>query len=301
MDFRQIEAFIKVVEIASFSRAAEELHVSQPSISAYIASLEKELGTVLINRSTKTLSTTLAGERFFDNAKKMIALKRETIEMLQNLSEDVSGEIRILASSVPALYILPGMLAGFHKLYPKISFAVRAADTADVAAGIAAHKADIGFAGSALADNKCDFYEFATENLVLIAPADSPYAESEQYPLEELLYENNFISREHGSGTRTEYEKFFAENGITLSKIKTSASMDSTQGIVNAVASGLGISIVSELAARQKILGGELRPVRLKTALPVRKIYTVRNRNIIHSHLVELFMEYITAQASDAH
>ncbi|MCL1875851.1 MAG: selenium metabolism-associated LysR family transcriptional regulator [Synergistaceae bacterium] len=292
MDFRQIEAFIKVVELASFSKAAEELHISQPSVSTYITSLEKELDTILINRSTKVLSTTLAGERFLEKAKEMISLKRESVETLKNLSEDVSGDIRILASSVPALYILPQILAEFHSLYPNISFTMSQADTSEVVQGIAAHKADIGFAGSMLGEKKCDFREFAIEKLVFIAPNNGRYLKNKTYALEELLYSNNFISREFGSGTRIQYEKYFTENGIILDKIKTCANMDSTYSIINAVINGLGISIVSELAVRQIIKQKSLLPLKLKTKTPERKIYAVLNRNIVHSHLVKLFMEH---------
>jgi len=293
MDYRQIEAFIKVVELASFSKAADELHLSQPSISNYITSLEKELNTVLLNRSTKALSTTLAGERFLDKAKEMLSLKQETIETLKNLSGDVSGDIRILASSVPALYMLPRILAEFHKLHPKVSFTMRQADTSGVVQGIAAHKADIGFAGSILGDKKCVFYEFANEKLVFIAPSNGSYCESKKYTLDELLYSNSFISREFGSGTRMQYEKFFTENGIFLDKIKTCGVMDSTHSIINAVTNGLGISIVSEIAARQKIERKELIAIALKNELPERKIYSVLNKNIVHSHLIELFMGYV--------
>ena len=294
MDFRQIEAFIKVVELASFSKAADELYVSQPSISNYITSLEKELNIILINRSTKVLSTTLAGERFFGKAKEMISLKYETIETLKNLSGDVSGDIHILASSVPALYILPQILAEFHKSYPNISFTVIQADTSKVVQGIAAHKADIGFAGSMLGDRKCDFFEFTNEKLVFIAPKNSSYSERKRYTLEELLYSsNNFISREFGSGTRIQYEKYFTENGIILNKIGTCATMDSTHSIINAVMNGLGISIVSELAAHPIFEQKLLMPIRLKKPSPERKIYMVLNNSIVHSHLVKLFIEHI--------
>lgn len=293
MDFKQIEAFIKVVEMGSFSKAAEELYVSQPSISTYISLLEKELNTILLNRSTKVLSTTLAGEHFFYKAKEMLSLKRETTEMLKNLPGNLSGDISILASTVPSQYILPSILAGFHKLYPEISFTMRQADTADVVQGIVAHRADIGFAGSTLGDKKCSFHEFMSERLVFIAPNDSNYSETEKYTLKELLYSNNFISRELGSGTRIQYEKFFTENGILLNKIKTCAIIDNTYSIIDAVINGLGISIVSELAVRHVVKQKMLRQIGLKTSLPVRKIYAVLSENIVHSHLVELFMEYI--------
>ena len=299
MDFRQIEAFVKVVELASFSKAAEELYISQPSVSTYVNSLEKELNSILINRSTKALTTTLAGERFLEQAKKMMSLKCESVEMLKTLSDDISGEIRLLASSVPALYILPQLLAEFHKLHTNISFVMSQAGTAEVVRGIATHKADIGFAGSIIGDKKCDFIEFMKEELVFIAPNNGTYSESRKYALEELLYSNCFISREFGSGTRMQYEKFLSENGIVLDKIKTCASMDSTHSIINAVVSGLGISIVSGLAARQMIEQKALLPIKLKNGLPERKIYMVLNRGIIHSHLIKLFMEYITTAANN--
>ena len=296
MDFRQIEAFIKVVELASFSRAADELHVSQPSVSIYINALEKELDSILINRSTKVLSTTLAGERFLEQAKKMMLLKHESIEMLKTLSENASGEIRILASSVPALYILPQLFAEFHSLYPNIYYDMRQTDTLEVVQGIAAHKADIGFAGSIIVDKKCDFVEFTNEKLVFIAPNNGSYSRNKIYTLDELLYSNSFISRGFGSGTRMQYEKFFSENGVILDSIKNCAVMYSTHGIINAVASGLGISIVSELAVRQMINQKILLPIKLEKELAERKIYMVLNKNITHSHLTKLFMEYAIAK-----
>ena len=296
MDFRQIEAFIKVVELASFSRAADALHISQPSVSTYITSLEKELNSILINRSTKVLSTTLAGERFLEKAKELTSLKHQSIEVLKNLSGDISGEIRILASSVPALYLLPQIFAEFCRLHPGIIFTVNQADTAEVVQGITARKADIGFAGSVLKGGKCDFVEFVNERLVFIAPNNGAYSEDITYTLEELLYSNNFISREFGSGTRIQYEKYFTENGIALDKIKTCVSMDNTYSIISAVANGLGISIVSELAACQMLGQRKLVPIRLKNEMPERKIYMVLNKDIVHSHLVDLFMEYVTGK-----
>jgi len=292
MDFRQIEVYIKVVEVAGFSKAANELHISQPSVSSYIKSIENELGVVLINRSTKVLSTTLAGERFLEQAKKMVALMRETKDKINSLSEDISGEIRILASSVPAQYILPGLLAEFHKQYPGISFVLNQVDTSGVVHGVAAHKADIGFAGSIIAEKKCEFVDFDIERLVFIAPNNGCFYGDKVYSLEELLYSNSFISREYGSGTRMQYEKYFSENEIELDKIKTCASMDSTQSILLAVASGLGISIISELAAGPMIEQNKLLKIKLKNKMPERKIYAVFNKNIFQSHLVKLFIDY---------
>ena len=294
MDFRQIEAYIKVVELGSFSKAADALHISQPSVSTYIATLERELDTVLINRSTKVLSTTIAGDRFFEKAKEMMSLRRSSVEALQSLSENASGTISIVASSVPAFYLLPHMLAEFHRHYPNITFTVSQADTAEVVRRVAAHKADIGFAGSIPRDKKCDFIEIVDERLVFVAPpaaCGGQYVAEHIYTLDELLYSSAFISRERGSGTRMQYEKYFTENGIVLSRIKTCASMDSTHSIVSAVAHGLGISIVSELAVRDLIAQGKLVELALENPLPERKIYLVLNKHVAHSHVSTLFVD----------
>jgi len=293
MDYRQVEAFVKVVELAGFSRAAEEMHVSQPSISNYITTLEKELNTILINRSTKPLTTTFAGESFFDKAKEMLLLKQETFEMLRNLSDDVSGDLRILASSVPALYILPKIMAEFHMEYPGVSYTMKQADTAEVVQGISAYKADIGFAGSIISNQKCEYTAIADEELVFIAPKSETCFGEKEYSLDELLYSNSFISRGPGSGTRMQYEKYFVDNGIYLDKVRTCAAMDSTHSILSAVKSGLGVSIVSRIAAVEMLESGTVQLIKLKEPLPMRKIYAVLNKKITHSHLVGLFMDYV--------
>jgi len=335
MEFRQLEAFIKVVELGSFSKAARELHVSQPSISTYISGLERELGTTLLNRSTKTVSSTLAGERFLVHAKKLITLRSASIDAMKVLNEDHSGEIRIVASSVPASYLLPRILADFHALYPKVSFVVEQADTAAAVLAIAKNRAHIGFAGSIIENPACKFEEFADEELIFIGPTTStapatPLSSAKDFrnkssnkdrnlpgieagpskhshnhsrkhnrshnkvhTLEELLYAGNFISREVGSGTRIQYEKFFESKGIDLGKINSCASMGDTQSIINSVAAGLGISIVSELAARDAITQGLVSELRSEHKVAHRKIYRVLNTKIEHSHLINLFLEYL--------
>ena len=294
MDFRQIEAYVKVIELASFSKAAEAVYLSQPSVSTYINMLEKELNTTLLNRSTKKVSPTLAGKLFYENAKELLALKYNSVERIKNLSGEFRGKINILASTVPSQYILPEMLARFNNAYPDISFNVRQADTFEVSYGIASQKAEIGFSGGIVDNDKCVFKEIMTEQMVFIAPYDKKFSESREYSLEELLYEHRFVSREKGSGTRTQYESFFVEQHINLGRINACVSFDNTQSIINAVINGLGVSVVSEFAARAFIEHKMVMPIKLKTKLPERKFYYVLKKNFSHSHLIDLFIEFIT-------
>lgn len=294
MDFKQLEAYVQIIEHGSFSKAADAIFVSQPSVSIYVNALEKELATTLISRSTKEVYPTLAGKIFYENAKELLALRSNTIERIKNLSGNFVGEINISASSVPAQYILPEILAGFTDIHPGISFAVKQADTLEVSRSIAAKASEIGFSGGIIDNSKCEFVEFMAERMVIIAPLDKGFTDSEEYSLDTLLYENRFISREKGSGTRARYETFFAEQNIDIKKISTCLCFDNTQSIINAVMGGLGISMVSEFAARAFVKQEMVVQLKLKAKLPERIFYFVLKKNFPHSHLVDLFVEFLT-------
>ena len=292
MDFKQLEAYVSVIEHASFSKAADAIFMSQPSVSTYINALEKELAAILINRSTKEVSPTSAGKLFYENAKEILALKHKSVEHIKNLSGSITGEINITASSVPAQYILPEILAGFADLHPGISFVIKQAHTREVSRPIAAQTAEIGFSGG-MTDRKCDFHQLIKEQMVIIAPPDNGLTTSQEYSLEELLYEYRFVTREKGSGTRARYEAFFTQQNINLKKVNTCFSFDNTQSIINAVANGLGISMISEYAARAFIKHKIVIPLKLKTKLPKREFYYVLKKNITHSHLVDLLVGFL--------
>ncbi|MCL2405599.1 MAG: selenium metabolism-associated LysR family transcriptional regulator [Defluviitaleaceae bacterium] len=293
MDFKQLEAYVQVIEHASFSKAAEAIFMSQPSVSTYITALEKELATTLISRSTKEVAPTHAGKLFYENAKELLALKHNTVERIKNLTGNYVGEINILASSVPAQYMLPEILADFTNMHPGITFVVKQADTHEVSRGIAEQKADIGFTGGIVANNKCEFIELMTEHMVVIASPNMGFVDTSKYALEPLIYKHRFISREKGSGTRAQYESFFTEQNIDIANIKSCLCFDNTQSIINAVASGLGISIVSEYAARAFIERKMIIPLQLKTPLPKRTFYYVLKKNFAHSHLIDMLVEFL--------
>ena len=293
MDFKQLEAYVKVIELASFSKAAEAVYISQPSVSAYVSALEKELGTVLINRSTKELSPTAPGKIFYENALEILALKQNTIERIKNLSGSVSGEITIAASTVPSQYMLPGIIAAFRADYPGISFSVEQADTSEVINRIALQKAELGFVGARIQNDKCDFKEFMTEKIIFIAPNSANLNREEGYTLDELLDQYPFIAREKGSGTRASYENYFKSQGIAPEKINICASFDNTQSIISAVTHGLGISLLSEYAAAEAIKQKLIAKVNLQTPLPERVLYYVTKRGFLQPHLVALFLKFL--------
>lgn len=292
MEFKQLEAYIKVYELRNFSKAAQEMFLSQPSISAYINALEKELQTQLIYRSTKEFQPSKAGKIFYEYAKELLSLRDKSILSLKNLSGGMAGNIDMLASSVPAQYILPEILGIFHKLYPNVVLNVEQMDTAEVIQGISAHKGEIGFVGSKIDNPKCLYREFMSEKLIMIAPYEERFKRIDADDISVLLQEEYFVMREKGSGTRLEYEEYFEKEGMSLNQLKISAYFNNTQSIVHAVANGLGLSIVSELAAGQYIKQKMVLPIPLPS-MPQRRFYLVQKKNCSVPALVDVLINFI--------
>lgn len=293
MDFKQLKVYVKVYELQSFSKAADEMFLSQPSVSAYISALEKELQTQLIYRSTKEFMPTETGKVLYERAKEILALCDKTIFSVKNSADCASGNINILASSVPAQYILPEMLGAFHKLYPDVSFSLEQADTADVVKGISSHKGDIGFVGARIENSKCVYEDFMSERLVMIAPNEERFQKVSVTDIPDLLYDEYFVMRETGSGTKLGYDEFLRGLGVMPDKIKVSARLNNTQGIIHAVASGLGISIVSELAVQHYLSPKKVIPIALDHPLPERRFYVVLKKNYPVTAMVDVFAKFI--------
>lgn len=292
MEFKQLEAYVHVYEQQSFSKAAQLLYVSQPSVSSYIHALEKELQTQLIHRSTKEFVPTKTGVLFYEYAKELLALRDTSVSSLRDHFDCSRGSIDILASSVPAQYLLPQVLGQFHAQYQGVTFNVRQADTAAAIQGIAGNQSEIGFVGSKVENHRCLFEKFLSESMLLIAPPCYGSAGTTQEAVIELLKSEHFVSREDGSGTRREYEEYLRSQGVDPSALKISASFDNTQAVMHAVMHGLGLAIVSELAA-QHYLEQKLVVSLPLAAPPTRDFYLVLRKNKPISAPVEKLIELV--------
>lgn len=291
LEFKQLEAYIRVYELRSFSKAAEEMFVSQPSVSVYINSLEEELQTQLIYRSTKEFLPTEQGQLFYEYAKEMLSLRDRSIFSIKKLSDCTVGNIDIAASSVPAQYILPETFGAFHKLYPDITFNLEQADTVDVIKGIAEYKSEIGFVGAKIENPKCQYEYFMSEKLVIIAPEEERFQGVPSSDAARLLREGYFVTREQGSGTKLAYEECLKNIGVTPEELKVSACFNNTQSIILAVAKGLGLAIVSELAAKYYIQQKLITPIYVDS-FPQRNFYIVLKKNRVVTPAVDLFVRF---------
>ena len=271
MNLKQLEAFVEVAEKNSFSKAAKSLYLTQPTVSAHISALEKELGSRLLIRNTKVVELSESGKRLYEYAKQIVLL---TAQIEQEFGKkEKRGEkpyFTIAASTVPAQYLLPNILMRFRSLYPMEQFRILESDSAGVVEKVAARRADIGLTGTDVTGKYCEFV-----------------------PFYEWVAGEPMLLREEGSGTRKEAMKFLQRAGIEESKIQVIASIENPETIKRSVASGMGISILSALSAQDAVSSGQVLAFSLGEERSTREIYAVYNKNFQLSAGASRFLKLI--------
>lgn len=284
MNLRQIEAFVKIANNNSFSRTARELHLTQPTVSAYITSFEEELGVRLFARTTKSVELTEDGKKIFLYAQEMLELSDKILRCFCP-AENAAAERQIVisASSIPAQYVLPKILSEFSRMYPLSRFRVTESDSSGVVRDITEHLADVGFTGTAFPGRNCEYTPFYEDELIIITPNTAKYrALRNAGDSLNWITEEPFILRENGSGTRREAVKNLQKIGIQEDALRVIAHFGNTGAILTSVKEGVGIAAVSRLAAQEIIDRGELLDFRLSDGGCYRKLYMVTSS--VHSH-----------------
>jgi len=268
---RQLRVFDAVARHLSFSRAAEELHLSQPAVSMQVKALEAQAGLALLEQVGKKVFLTDAGRVVHARASTVIRELAEADEALAALQGLTKGRLPIAVVST-AKYFAPPLLARFLKAHPAVQLELAIDNREAVIAKLAANEVDLAIMGRPPADLDTVAQAFAPHPHVVIAPADHPLAGRRRIPLEDLANER-FVVREPGSGTRTLLEKHFAERGLA---VPVAMQMASNETIKQAVIAGLGLSFLS-----RHTLGLELAAGRL-VALDVVGMPLLREWFVVH-------------------
>jgi DNA-binding transcriptional LysR family regulator len=286
-----VEAFTKVYERGSFSRAAEELYLSQPTISAHISSLEQELGSLLFDRLGRRILPTPAGEVLYRHALQAFACLDGARHEIRLLQDRVSGELAVGASTIPAHYLLPGVLAGFTSLYPDVRVRLGVGDSDGVARQVAAGDIAVGVVGAVEDIPDLAYTKVLTDDLVVIAPLslvarnrDMPGSELDKWP---------WVVREKGSGTRKAFELALAAAGLELRSLKVAVEVESTFAVLQCVKAGLGLSVTSRLAAGSLLERGEVSEVRVPELSFNRSFYCVHHERRSLIPAMRLFIDYM--------
>lgn len=295
MNLKQLEAFVQVAEGGSFSKAARELYLTQPTISAHISSLEKELNVRLFVRNTKEVSLSDNGKDLYKYAKQMVDLQGKIEEHFGMKKDSGKHCITIAASTIPAQYLLPKVLMCFNEKYPEEQFKIKETDSAQVVTQIVDCMADVGFTGTVLEKKHCKYIPFYKDELVIIAPNTEKYRRIQEECPNDIswLKREHVIMREEGSGTRKEAEKQLRSAGVNMVDLEIIASIENQETIKKSVRQGIGVSILSRLAATDEAKAGQMLIFPIPGADEGRDINVVYNRNYQLSRSAERFIKIV--------
>ncbi len=299
MDLKQLDVFVQVVNERSFSKAAQKLYLTQPTVSAHIKSLENELQSKLFLRTYKEVLPTESGLLLYDYARDMLQLRDNALRLFLPDGKRKERLLTIGASTIPAQYVLPNILPAFRKCESDVSFHVLRCDSKKVVQYLLERKAEIGFTGTIIPSKHCRYEPFWNDRLVVITPAHGKFDQMATWD-PALFRTEPFILRESGSGTRKETERYFESIGIDIAHLPVAATMDDPESIKHSVSEGLGISILSleAVAAFERV--GLVRAFPIDHPSLFRKLYMVTLEKQALSPAAAGLMAFVRAQYGEA-
>lgn len=278
MELKQLRSFAAVVRYGSFTRAAENTYLSQPTISTHIRALEEELNTQLLLRDTKNLQVTPRGQELYECACRMLELQDNLLQRWRQSDQHI---IQLGASTIPSAYILPEVLPRYGKQNPGSYFVVHQSDSRQVIQGVAEGLFDVGMSGMPCQDEAIRCEPFFRDRMVLITPVSRRFLALQsqgEAALPELLAEP-IILREAGSGSQKSADRFLAQMGLRESELRVTARVNDQESIKNLVSGGLGVSIVSEKAVRDFVAEKRLLAFPLPPGSAERNLYLLLPRH----------------------
>lgn len=291
MNFTQLEAFSAVVEWNSFSIAAKKLYLTQPTISAHINSLEEELNTKLIIRTTKKITITKEGFLFYEYANSILNLRKKAYDEFNSSNVNI---IRLGASTIPSSYILPKALSNYRHKFSNVSFDVWQYDSLAVIQKVIDGSLDIGLVGTCADDENCISEPFFRDELVIATPVNDYYKKLKKQNVSiETLLQEPIIMRENGSGTQKEFENFIEKMNIDIESLNVVARMNDQDSITKTIVNGMGISIISRKACEDLEKEKKLIVFPLGTNATYRNLYIVYLKNKILSKHINNFIKFM--------
>jgi DNA-binding transcriptional LysR family regulator len=292
MDLRQLEIFAKVAGLRSFSRAAEALHLTQPTVSEHIRTLEDELGVRLLDRLGRGTGTTRAGLLLLSYATRILALSREAREALEGFQGRMRGELVVGASTIPGEYILPVLLGRFREKFPEVSTTLVIGDSQAVVDWVVEGRVEVGVVGARLPRRGLEFRELMPDEEVVVVPAGHPWQGRAEISLDELAGAPLLI-RERGSGTRAALEKALERAGIDLGALRIVGEIGSSQAIKQAVKAGMGITIISRIAVEEDCRQGLIAFLRVRDLAVTRAFHLLTHQERSRSPVAEAFRLFL--------
>lgn len=293
MDFRHLESFAAVAKARSFSKAAEMLFLTQPTISNHVSHLETEMNTLLINRSNKRITLTPAGELLLRHVLVILNERDQALFDLEQYKGEITGTLDIASSSTPERYLLTELICAFSARYPSVRFNLMRLDSKQVLDRLQSGEIDFGIVGSRSdTKNQLIFTEIGQDEVILVGPTEGALSRLKSLKAADLP-RFRLLLRESGSGTRSAVENALADIGVQSDQLQVAATMENTETIKDAVNKGMGLAFVSARAAEQDIAAERLRQVPVSDMSVKRSFYFVYHKHMLLSPLSEKFRQFM--------
>lgn len=300
MDLWQLEIFHKVIELKGFSRAAEAVHISQPTVSSHIKDLEEHFGCQLIDRIEKKAFPTKAGEILFEYASRLLSLRDESESAMAAFEGKISGKLRLGGSNIPGGYILPKLVGKFIKVYPEVSVSLKIGDSEEIIADINNSRVDLGLVGLKSSSKKIVQETLMEDSLCLVIPNDHKWSDYSSIGLAELVNEP-LILREEGSGTLKTLKNSLTKAGLKLSHLNIVANMGSTTAVLQCIRNHIGVSILSSIPVQDEINSNLLKAIPIEELNLSRFFYITRHKDRTESPLTRAFINFIQENKNEVH
>ena len=292
MDFKQLESFAAVVKCNSFTKAAEMLYISQPTISTHIRALEAELNCALIHRTTKSVVLTFEGQKLYEYVANILNLRDR---MLQECATGARKIIHVAASTIPAAYILPKVLAEFGNLYPSTYFVIHQNDSRTVIDGVLDGIFDVGLTGLYRESDNLYCQKFCSDRMVLMTPVNQHFLnlQEEKVSIPEILMSEPVILREKGNGAKKSADHYLEQIGLSEDRMNITARVNDPEAVKNLVASGMGVSIVSQRAAANFLQEKRLLAFDMPAVSSQRNLYMMSRTDRTNNAHIKNFMDFL--------
>jgi DNA-binding transcriptional LysR family regulator len=292
LDPLRLQVFVYAAENLSFSEAARQMHLTQPTVSHHIQMLEKSLGVELFERGGTGLRLTEAGRMLVPRARKLVRECTETEQMMESLHDQVVGQIRIACSTTTGKYILPQFGARFRYRNPGVRVSILNCTPDYILPRLLKNEADLGVISRDIPDGELEFQEFFHDHIILIVPAEHPWAAREYVDPSELL-EQPLIIREPTSGTRRVMLAELGKHDITLDDMNIFMELGNAEAIIKTIEAGFGVSFVSRTAAEWALDRGSVVEVKVAGFDLHRTVYMAQRSIHEANRAVEAFWGFV--------
>lgn len=299
MDLKRLEVFCRIVETKSFTRAGELLRLSQPTVSEHVRHLEELLDEKLLDRLGREAQPTPAGRILYQYAQRMLRLKEEACQALEQFRGNLSGHLSLGASTIPGAYLLPRQVAALKRDFPAIQLSLHIAGTSNIARQLLQGELELALIGAPPRDARLECREVFQDDIVLVAAPHHPLSGRPALRLADLS-EAEFLLRERESGTRSVTVQALRERGFDLEKTRIVAELGSGEAVRESVKAGIGIAFLSSLAVTEEVRRGALTLLPLEDFSLRRSFFLVQRRNRRLSPLAEVFAARLSADAAVA-